>query len=104
MRSDFLKEAEANQLGVCRVNNDNLKHVITKKIIMERYANLRGNSPITYYEIEPRRIIVWFGSKSYSYSYASAGRSNVEMMKELAMDGSGLSAFITRNARFDYDK
>lgn len=72
---------------------------------MERYSNLRGNSPIVSYEIEPTRITVWFkGSKPYSYSYTSAGASNVEMMKELARGGAGLSAFITRNVRFDYEK
>lgn len=72
---------------------------------MEKYSNLRGNSPIVSYEIEPTRIIVWFkGSKPYSYSYTSAGAGNVETMKELARGGAGLSAFITRNVRFDYEK
>lgn len=72
---------------------------------MERYSNLRGNSPVVSYEIEPYRITVWFKSgKPYSYSYTSAGADNVEMMKELARGGAGLSAFITRNVRFDYEK
>lgn len=72
---------------------------------MEKYSNLRGNSPIVGYEIEPRRIIVWFiGGKPYSYSYENAGEDNVETMKELARKGAGLSAFITHNVRFDYDK
>ncbi len=71
---------------------------------MERYANQRGNSPITHYQIENERIIVWFkGGKSYSYSYQKAGRIHVEMMKSLARRGSGLSAYITRNVRFEYD-
>lgn len=72
---------------------------------MERYSNLRGNSPVIGYEIEPQRITVWFkGGKPYSYSYTSAGASNVETMKKLAREGAGLSAFITRNVRFDYEK
>lgn len=72
--------------------------------MMQRYANLRGNSPVVGYEIEPTRITVWFkGNKPYSYSYASAGTDNVERMKELARGGSGLSAFITRNVRYDYE-
>lgn len=71
---------------------------------MERYSNRSGNSPITHYEIEGERIIVWFkGGKSYSYSYRKAGRNNVETMKSLARSGSGLSAYITRNVRFNYD-
>lgn len=71
---------------------------------MERYSNRSGNSPITHFEIEDERIIVWFkGGKSYSYSYYKAGRNNVETMKSLAKSGSGLSAFITRNVRFNYD-
>lgn len=71
---------------------------------MVRYSNRSGNSPITHYEIEDERIIVWFiGGKSYSYSYGKAGKNNVEIMKNLAKSGSGLSAYITRNVRFNYD-
>lgn len=69
------------------------------------YGNLRGNSPIIGYEIEPTRIYVMFkGGRIYSYSYESAGSYNVEQMKILAREGAGLSAYITRNARFNYEK
>lgn len=62
---------------------------------MERYANRSGNSPITSYQIEADKIIVWFkGGKSYSYSYRKAERNHVETMKSLARSGSGLSAYI----------
>ena len=72
---------------------------------MERYANLSGNSPISHFQIESDRIIVWFkGSKSYSYSNGRAGQGHVETMKSLARSGSGLCAYITRNVRNDYDK
>jgi hypothetical protein len=71
---------------------------------MTRYANLRGNSPVLAYEIQPARIIVQFKTgRPYSYSYNSAGRANVEMMKQLAMNGAGLSAFITCNVRYNYE-
>lgn len=71
---------------------------------MEKYANNRGNSPVTHFQIEDERITVWFKvGKSYSYSYRKAGKSHVEQMKLLARSGSGLSAYITRNVRFDYD-
>ena len=93
---------------------------------MSPYANLRGNSPVVGYQIEPTRIIeakqgvrgfpvvgyqieptriiVWFkGYKAYSYSYAKADRANVEEMKRLACNGAGLSAYITHNVHFLYD-
>lgn len=71
---------------------------------MERYGNRSGNSPITHYQINSDSITVWFkGGKSYIYSHSGAGMSNVETMKRLARSGSGLSAFITRNVRNDYD-
>jgi hypothetical protein len=70
---------------------------------MERYLNRSGNSPITYYQIEEDRIIIWFASKSYSYSYHKAGRIHVENMKELARNGSGLSAYVTKNVKYLYD-
>ena len=76
-----------------------------KEFLMQYYVNLRGNSPIVGYEIEPTRIYVTFkGGKTYSYSYASAGASNVEQMKRLAHSGAGLSAFITRNVRYAYER
>lgn len=67
---------------------------------MERYANRRGNSPITHFQIKMDRIIVWFNKgKAYSYSYRSAGKNHVEQMKVLARVGSGLCAYITHNVK-----
>ncbi len=72
---------------------------------MTPYANLRGNSPVIGYKIEPTRIYVMFkGGKTYSYSYASAGTYHVERMKDLALKGARLSAYITRNARYNYER
>lgn len=72
---------------------------------MVKYLNNRGNSPITHFQIEDESIIVWFnGGKSYSYSYDGAGIHHVEQMKVLAHNGGGLSAYITQNVRFKYDK
>jgi len=71
---------------------------------MERYLNMRGNSPVTHYQIADSYIIVWFGSKSYTYSYdGRAGKVHVDNMKKLARSGSGLSAYINQNVRKDYD-
>lgn len=72
---------------------------------MERYLNRSGNSPVSFYQIEQTSITVWFkgSSRSYTYSYRKAGSYHVENMKQLAVSGSGLSAYITKNVRFDYD-
>lgn len=71
---------------------------------MEKYANSRGNSPITHFQIEDDRIIVWFKQgKSYSYSNNKAGKHHIDKMKILAINGSGLSAYITENVRLKYD-
>ena len=71
---------------------------------MEKYLNQRGNSPITHFLIEDKKITVWFkGGKSYAYSYSKAGNNHVEEMKSLAESGSGLSAYITHNVKFLYD-
>jgi hypothetical protein len=73
---------------------------------MKSYANNRGNSPITHYEINSQSITVWFkGGNPYNYSYnGKAGKYHVDTMKKLAFSGTGLSAYITQNVRFDYDK
>lgn len=72
---------------------------------MERYLNSSGNSPITAYQIGETSITVWFSGsvKAYTYSYRKAGNSHVERMKILAVSGSGLSAYITRNVKNLYD-
>ena len=71
---------------------------------MQRYANYGGDSSIAGYEIEPTRIRVMFSDGSlYSYSYASARKSNVEQMKQLAQSGYGLNSFIMRNVRNRYE-
>jgi hypothetical protein len=64
---------------------------------MDHYKNLGGNSNVTAYEIGNESIAVQFGDGSvYSYTYLSAGRDNIEHMKELAIAGQGLNSFINR--------
>ncbi len=72
---------------------------------METYLNKRGNSPISYYEFGDDYITVSFkgSKKNYTYSYLGAGEAHVENMKILAISGSGLSAYITRNVSKAYD-
>jgi len=64
---------------------------------------------IESYEVGEDFIVVKFSTPSrtggtlYKYSYASAGKENVEEMKKLAEAGTGLSPFITANTRKLYE-
>jgi len=71
---------------------------------MENYKDINGDSGIRGYEIKDTSITVWFKgtSKSYTYSYQSAGSANVEKMKKLAASGNGLNAFINQHVKFKY--
>ena len=72
---------------------------------MEIYKNLSGQSNISHYEIADSSITVKFKTRSkdgcdtYLYTYASAGSSNIEKMKQLAVKGSGLNTFISQEVR-----
>jgi hypothetical protein len=67
---------------------------------MERYQNLSGNSGVLAYEIGGDFIKVQFKDGSiYLYNYASTGQQDVETMKSLATNGSGLNSFISRYVR-----
>ena len=56
------------------------------------------------YEIRPFAIDVQFkDGRWYRYSYAKAGRLNVENMKDLAIRGIGLCSYIQRNVKYLYD-
>lgn len=69
------------------------------------YKDIGGDSGIIGYQAEDDAIIVYFkDGASYRYSYASAGQSNIEMMKKLATAGNGLNAFINRNCRRRYER
>jgi hypothetical protein len=63
---------------------------------MEPYKNRDGNSGVLAYEIRPDAIRVWFAAAAYEYTYGSAGRDAVEMMKKLAIAGRGLSTYISQ--------
>lgn len=71
---------------------------------MERYNNLGKNSGVSAYEIGAESITVQFSSGAvYLYTYKSAGSSNIEKMKLLAVAGKGLNSFIMRNVRKGYE-
>lgn len=65
---------------------------------MTPYKNCRGNSPVIAFEYDDRSIRVMFKSRmTYEYLRSQIGESNFQIMKQLAEEGSGLSAFITKN-------
>ena len=71
---------------------------------MERYKNLGGDSGVVAYEIEDDSIKVKFRDHSiYLYSSKSAGSSNIEEMKRLAIKGQGLNSFINMNVQKKYE-
>lgn len=72
---------------------------------MQRYKNLGNDSGVTGFEIHQERIIVEFETGAiYEYTYGSAGSSNIEHMKQLAMAGQGLNGFINSNVRKLYSR
>jgi hypothetical protein len=74
---------------------------------MQPYKNT--NEGIESYETGDDFIRIKFSTPSrsggtlYKYSYASAGKDNIERMKQLAEAGEGLSPFITANTRKSYE-
>lgn len=71
---------------------------------MDKYKNLGGNSGITHYEIGNDYIKIQFTSgKIYIYTYNSAGKNNIEIMKKLALKGQGLNSFIMNNVKDLYE-
>ncbi|MDO8269123.1 MAG: hypothetical protein Q7T54_00440 [Candidatus Levybacteria bacterium] len=75
---------------------------------MVNYKNLSGKSNVKSYMIGDDYIDVKFNSESkngynhYKYTYNSAGRENVEIMKSLALNGKGLNEFINTNVKKSY--
>ena len=70
---------------------------------MERYSNRGRDSGVYSYEIGSTYIKVRYRTgKSYLYTYRSAGRRNIETMKQLAVRGSGLNSYINSNVKYNY--
>ena len=70
---------------------------------MEPYKNLSGDSGVVAFEIRSDSIIIEFKDDGlYLYTYASAGKDNIEQMKRLADNGKGLCTFVTRHVRYNY--
>lgn len=70
---------------------------------MEHYANIDNDSGVIGYEIGTDFIRVYFSTGAiYLYTYSSAGRLNIENMKNLAMSGEGLNSYINQYVRKGY--
>ena len=67
---------------------------------MQHYKNQSGNSAIRAYDIYDKSIVIEFRyAGKYLYNYDQSGREHVEEMKRLAVEGRGLSTYITQNVR-----
>jgi hypothetical protein len=70
---------------------------------MKRYGNRSGCSGVVAYAIGRDSITLMFEEGgTYVYTAESAGRTDLERMKSLALDGRGLAAFVVRNVRERY--
>lgn len=72
---------------------------------MEMYKDAGGNSGIRAYELGYDSVLVQFSdSSTYEYTSDSAGHNNLALMRNLAIQGSGLNSFINRNVKFKYSR
>lgn len=70
---------------------------------MERYGNFSGTSGIRAYELRQDAIVVEFRRGGcYLYDHTKPGAHHVAAMRELAVAGSGLNAYINRHVRGRY--
>ena len=71
---------------------------------MKKYLNLSGKSGVTEYEIGDDYVKVCFGGGVvYKYSVKSAGQSEVDELKSLAIKGLGLNTFINKYVKYLYE-
>lgn len=63
--------------------------------------NPKSTRGVKAYEAGEDYIIISFhnGSYDYKYTYESAGKVTIEVMKKLAAEGKGLAAFISTQAK-----
>ncbi len=64
---------------------------------MQKYQNLSGKSSIESYELGNNRIIVQYKNGSaFLFNQSYSGTLDLNIMKDLAQTGKGLSTFIQR--------
>ena len=70
---------------------------------MQKYSGQIRRGGAVAFEIGPESIDVEFSSGwIYRFTYQRPGALRVERMKELALDGHGLSTFISRHVKNRY--
>jgi hypothetical protein len=70
---------------------------------MRRYHNKAGNSGVLAYEAGDDFILIKFiDGTNYLYTNAVTGESHIEQMKKLAVQGEGLSTYISQNVKHRY--
>lgn len=70
---------------------------------MKRYLNLNSDSNVIMYLICSDFIDVQFKNNIiYTYTYISTGQQNIEEMKVLAINGSGLNRYISKHVKDGY--
>lgn len=70
---------------------------------MTRYKNNSGRSGVLAYEINGDSITVQFTDGSvYLYNTSSTSYYNIQQMKKLALNGSGLNSFISTTVKKGY--
>jgi hypothetical protein len=68
-----------------------------------RYENLDGDSGVEAYDAGTDFIDVQFRTgMTYHYDHTAPGELHVRRMKQLAIDGRGLSSYISRHVRGRY--
>ena len=72
---------------------------------MQKYKNLSGKSGVVAFESGQDYIRIKFQNSPdvYTYSYNSAGIVHVEQMKIFAVNGFGLSTYISKNVKDKYE-
>jgi len=67
---------------------------------MHRYVNDEAHSDINGFELSSDSITVEFSDGTvYLYDCSSAGVANIQQMKQLALSGKGLNAYINSYAQ-----
>jgi hypothetical protein len=88
-----------------RSSTEDLNRAPVPGVPMQPYANDSGESGISAFEIGPGFLRVRFiGGATYLYTRERPGSARVEVMKELALRGRGLAAFISRFVLDDYER
>ncbi len=71
---------------------------------MEIYQDLNGNSGVSAFELGPGYIRVRFSQGTeYLYTAESAGAQHIAAMQQLAVDGRGLSTYISKCVKNNYE-